>query len=166
MENITINIRKPHLREYIRNTQQADTSTKNIVGALLAPFIEPRPAEISPDFSGGNERVTIELCGTHASGVPTNYRGIVYVSERNQRNFERALDNVFDAMFYSYVDDKVRYEVEIKKCILQFCNDHGMSFNSDVYEMLKKRYYRERKKREAKKTLPKIVPQLSLIFLL
>jgi hypothetical protein len=166
MESISISIRKPHLREYIRHTQQADTSTKNIVGALLAPFVEPRPKGVAPDFSEGDERVSICLLGTHMSGGSVNYRGVVYVSERNQRNFERALDGVFDSLFFGYVDDKVRYEAEIKKCILQFCSDYGLSFNSDVYEMLKKRYYRERKKREAKKILPKIVPNMSLIFLL
>jgi hypothetical protein len=164
--NITISIKKPHLREYIRYTNQQSTSTKNIVGALLAPLVEPRPQGAPPDFSGGSERVEIELAGTHAAGVGTDYRGVVYVSKRNQQSFERALDRVFDALFYSYVDDKVRYEVEIKKCILQFCSEHGLSFNTDAYEMLKKRYYRERKKRESKKSFPKIVPDLSLAFLL
>jgi hypothetical protein len=163
--NVTIRIRKRHLREYIQRTHQANTSTKNVVGALLAPFVEPCPRSVKPDFSGGEEQITIELSGTHATPVSTNYRGVVYVSENNQRNFERALDRVFDSLFYSYVDDKVRYEVEIKRCILQFCSDYGLSFDDDVYEMLKKRYYRERKRREEQKSLPKIVPELSLAFL-
>lgn len=165
--NITITIRKPHLRDYIRHTSQQNTSSKHIVGALLAPFIEPRPKEVNPEFSNGSqEAVSIELTGTHAGENPTNYRGIAYVSERNQRSFERALDRVFDSLLFSYIDDKVRYEMEIKKCILQFCADNGLSFNTDIYEMLKKRYYRERKRKSAKKTLPKIVPQMSLTFLL
>jgi hypothetical protein len=166
--NITVKVRKPHLRDYIRYTGQASTSTKHIVGALLAPFVELRPPDVKPVANfGAEEQVSIELVGTHMPNGSVNYRGVAYVSERNQQNFERALDRVFDCLFFSYVDDKVRYEVEMKKCILQFCSDHGITYDTDVYEMLKKRYYRERKKRaEKKKTLPKNVPETSLSFLL
>jgi hypothetical protein len=46
------------------------------------------------------------------------------------------------------VNDKLRYEKQIKKCILSFCIFYNITFNKITYEMLKKSYYRYKKKKK------------------
>ncbi|MGL5913681.1 MAG: hypothetical protein ACRCZB_05900 [Bacteroidales bacterium] len=164
MESVKIQIEKAHLREYIVNNGLNSTSTLKVVGSLLVPFIEARPADTAPDFTSDEKTVEIQLVQPPKNRY--NARGVVYVSPQNQRAYEAALDAHFTDLLFNYLDDKCRYH-KIKYCIMQFCADYGLTYNTDKYELLKKRYYREREARKKmKKSLHKSVPNLSLVFLL
>jgi hypothetical protein len=146
-ERPTITIKlKPHLQEYLRCKMADDATLRNFVGVLMRPFLEIRPNGIAPDFSDTPDRMTFNLpCFDDLN----TRNGNVWMSEDNQRNFERILEAHFRELFYSYLDDKVRYlrkehtpKGAIKKSILQFCSDNNLSFNRTTYDMLQKSYYR------------------------
>ena len=175
MEKQTITIKlKPWLQEYLRCKLKdpESASRKNIVGALLTPFLEYTPKDYVYHKKSGPEYMTFEL--PTLMGDKNTRSGNLYISEDNMKNFERVLDMVFKDHFYSYVDDKIRYiettsgkSGTIKTCIEQFCMDLNISYNHINYEMLKKSYYR---KRESEKKTNKHIIKLSLtcplIFLL
>lgn len=169
--NSTITIKlKPYLQEYLicKFNEHIYASSKNIIGALLKPFIEYLPPESIPTFPTGSEYLTITLPWYHE----IEQRGAaLYISEENQANFQRMLEIHFKDVFYSYMDDKIRYIVpnkdgKIKKCIIQFCSDYEIRYNNINYEMLKKAYYRHSKAREKLKLFSgKLSLMCPLIFL-
>ena len=152
-QTITIKL-KPYLQEYLRcKLQEPLTASKrNIIGIMIQPFLEIRPRSVHPQFATGNDSITFDL---PVSGNPNTRHGTVYISEENQKHFEKILDAHFKDLFFSFADDKIRYTIleagsnsaknpEIKSVILQFCADFNISFNNITYEMLKKSYYRRR----------------------
>lgn len=164
-QTVTVKL-KPYLQEYLicKLQEPLTASKRNIIGAMIQPFLEVRPRNIAPEFHSGPEYITFEL---PVSGSPNTRNGTVYVTEENQRNFERILDAHFKDLFFSYADDKLRYSIlepgsrtvrnpEIKNVILQFCADFNLSFNNITYEMLKKSYYRRRLLLEQESPLKKV----------
>jgi hypothetical protein len=148
---ITIKL-KPNLHEFIkRKLDEEDYATKlNIVGTIIRPFLSIRPVGTDPDLTTGPEYITLRLPYFDDLNIRN---GTVYMSDENQKHFEKILDAHFKELFYNYVDDKVRYlrkeyttKGAIKKSILQFCSDYNLSFDTVTYDMLKKSYYRRRKK--------------------
>jgi len=143
----TITIRlKPHLQEYLRCQLTVDCTKRNFVGVLIRPFLQTRPSDQGPEFNDGPEYMTFDLPYFDDLNVRN---GNVWISEENQRNFERILDAHFRELFFQFIDDKVRYlrkehtpKGAIKKSILQFCADNNLSFNRTTYDMLQKSYYR------------------------
>ncbi len=145
---VTIKL-KPHLQEYLKCKLQEEeilAIKRSLIGVALRPFLEIRPRAIAPDFTSGKNFITFQLPKYDDLNVRN---GTIYISKANQENFERILDAHFKDMFFSYLDDKVRYmrndntsKGAIKKCILQFCADFHISYNRMTYEMLKKAYYR------------------------
>ena len=167
-ERTTITIRlKPWLQEFLICSLEdpAVASKKNVIGAMLTPFLEYAPSDYIVKMNKGEEYITFEL-PEHIAGKNAR-NGSLIVTEENQRNFERMLDVYFKDLFFNYVDDKIRYNSEIKKCIYQFCADYKLSFNNVSYEMLKKSYYRRRKKqKKTKKYSAKLSLSCPLIFLM
>lgn len=152
-QTITVKL-KPYLQEYLqcKLSEPLTASKRNIIGIMIQPFLEARPRNETPQFPVGPDYITFEL---PISGNPNTRNGTLYVSEINQRNFEKILDAHFKDLFFSFADDKIRYTIleagsnsarnpEIKSVILQFCADFNISFNNITYEMLKKSYYRRR----------------------
>lgn len=167
-ERQTITIRlKPWLQEFLVCSlhDPGVASKKNVIGAMLTPFLEYAPCDYRPINGKGEEYISFELPDHIAGKNPKN--SSLIVSDENQKNFERMLDLYFKDLFYNYIDDKIRYNREIKKCIYQFCADYCITFNSVSYEMLKKSYYR-RTKREKKTKIISAKMSLScpLIFLM
>ena len=149
MSSITIKL-KPWLQEYLMcklNDPTLNASNKNIIGALLTPFLEYTPKGLYPKNNKGKDYITFKL--PNWLGKKDNRNGTVYISDENQKNFERILMVHFKDCFFSYIDDKIRYTKQIKICILQFCADHNISFNNITYEMLKKSYYRRKKSQKS-----------------
>jgi hypothetical protein len=150
-KNPTITIKlKPYLQEYLVCKLNSDdlTAKRTLIGVFMKPFLEYRPSGEQPEFSTGKEYVTIKLPTYRDIDVRN---GTIYISENNQVEFERILNAHFWDVFFSFIDDKVRYfhsnttkKGAIKKCILQFCSDYNISYNHLNYEMMKKAYYRER----------------------
>jgi hypothetical protein len=177
-ERPTITIKlKPWLQEFLRCKLKDDTaSRKNIVGALLTPYIEYTPKDYKFQNMGGPDYMTFELPAL--IGDKNTRGGNIYVSEANQKNFERILDLMFKDHFFYYMDDKVRYTESItgksgaiKRCIEQFCMDMHITYNHINYEMLKKAYYRRREseqenEKKANKRGIKLSLSCPLIFLL
>jgi hypothetical protein len=148
-QTVTIKL-KPYLQEYLKCklAEPLTASSKNIIGVIMHPFLEYRPKNQPPFIPQGDEYITFELPRPMGFDIRS---GTVYISERNQENFERILNNHFKDLFFSYVDDKNKMGFPVKKCILQFCSDYNISFNHINYEMLKKSYYR--RLREGKKNI-------------
>lgn len=144
-QTLTIKLEK-YLQEYLLcRLRGSEISTTNIIGALISPFIELIPADFEYKKYSGPEYITFELPAM-INKMPTTDRA-VYMSAENQRTFERILKCHFKDIFFSYVDDKIRYQPKIKKCILQFCADYKITYQHVNYEMLKKDYYRKRGKK-------------------
>lgn len=143
--NITVKL-KPYLQEFIicaLRDEAPKASRSHFIGAILSPLLEYTPKDHIPKPGKSEEYVTLPL-PREAFGVETR-RGTVYVSEHNQRIFERTMRIYFKSIFFQFVDDKIRYNRQIKQCILMFCTHYQISFNKINYEMLKKSYYRYRK---------------------
>lgn len=171
---VTIKL-KPHLQEYLRCKLQEEeilATKRSLIGVMLRPFLEIRPKGTAPDFSCGDNFMTFRLPKFNDLNVRN---GTVYISKENQDQFERILDAHFKDMFFSYLDDKVRYMREqhtskgaIKKCILQFCADFHISYNRVTYEMLKKAYYRRSTEQAEKRSFfsSKLSLTCPLLFLI
>lgn len=143
---VTIKL-KPYLQEYLKcKLGEPVTGNRTFVGVMLRPFISYLPANENPPLMKGENFITIEIPWYDDKNVSNN---TIYVSPENQEAFERILSTHFNDVFFSYMDDKVRYMRQrhtakgaIKKCILQFCSDYNISYNHMNYEMFKKKYYR------------------------
>ena len=144
-QTLTIKL-KHYLQEFLLchlGDDAALASKKNIIGAILAPMIEYAPKDYVFSRKIDPSYITFEL--PDKLGGKDTMKGKIFLSEFNQKNFERILSIYFKQLFFQYVDDKIRYHPEIKQCILQFCADYNISFNYLNYEMLKKSYYRKTK---------------------
>jgi hypothetical protein len=142
---ITIKI-KPYLQEFIicaLGDEAPKASRRNFIGAILSPLLEYTPQDHVPRQIKGEDSFTFPL-PREAYGKETR-RGTLYVSKENQLIFERILRIYFKSIFFQFVDDKIRYNRQIKDCILMFCAHYQITFNKINYEMLKKSYYRYRK---------------------
>lgn len=152
-QTITIKL-KPYLQEYLkcRFNNPLTVSNKNIIGAIINPFLEIRPIHHAPEFHSSPEYITFEILNRRDLDTRN---GTIYVSPESQVVISNIIHAHFKDIFFSYVDDKIRYESvigghtvrnkQIKTVILQFCIDYNISFNTITYEMLKKAYYRHRK---------------------
>lgn len=163
----TITIRlKPHLQEFVLSDLGGSSlaSGYKIIGKLIRPFIQSRPINVLPCFPKGSEFLTLELPHSFKVNLRNN---TYYISEENQKLIEVLLDSHFKKIFYNYMKDKVRFDQRnFKVCILQFCYDYEFCFENMNYEMLKKFFYRERKKekntnkfsRNPSRSRPDVVP--------
>ena len=143
---------KPHLQEFLRcklNEEALLATKRNFIGITIRPFLEVGRDPLPPISRQDPLSVTFQLPNYNDLNVRN---GTVFMSEDNQAHFERILDAHFKDLFFSFVDDKIRYlrkettaKGAIKKSILQFCSDYSISFNSITYDMLKKAYYRRSK---------------------
>lgn len=148
---------KPYLQEFLicKLADEASVaSSKNLIGAILGPLIEYAPKDYVFTKKSGPTHITFK--------IPQNLnlkdnRGNIYISNANQKNFERTLKLYFTEIFIAYVNDKIRFNNEIKKSILMFCTDYNISFTHITYEMLKKKYYRFQTKKN-KKYFPQNFP--------
>lgn len=164
---ITIKL-KPYLQEYLRSElrNQNIASKRNIIGKIIRPFLVIRPAGVNPEFSKSSDYITFELPYYEDMNILNN----LYITPENQKIIEGFLELHFKDLFYHYMKDKVRFYRSFKKCILQFCADHNLTFDYINYEMLKKDFYRRRKEEDTsreclqsdKKSLSGFVPEMSL----
>lgn len=144
---VTIKL-KPHLQEFLLCSHGSNkVSYKDIYGSMLAPYLEYTPADKTPTLVQ-QEKSFLQLELAHWLGGKEIRNGSVYVSEENQKNFERTLSLYFREIFFNYMDDKIRYNDQIKICIEKFCMDYRISFDHITYEMLKKAYYRHQLKKK------------------
>jgi len=158
-QTVTIKLEK-YLQEYLLcRLRRSEISTTNIIGALISPFIEVMPADHQYKKLTGPEYISFQLPAM-INKIPTSIQN-VYISEENQRQFEKFLKCHFKDIFFAYIDDKIRYQPKIKNCILQFCADYDITFQHITYEMLKKSYYRKK----GKKSLIKMSLNCPLIYI-
>lgn len=138
---------KPYLQEYLKCKLDGEplVSRKNIIGALMEPFIEYAPKDyiVCNITKLRNDENFIELPIEDGINGKRIDRAI-YVSEHNQLVFQRLLTKHFDEVFISFVDDKIATTHQIKKAILLFCSFYNVPFNKVNYETLKKKYQRRK----------------------
>lgn len=166
---------EPYLQEYLtcKLSDPVYASSRNIVGAVVKPFLETMPRNMKHVRMEGPEYLTFEI--PHVSWI-NNRNGTVWISPENQKNVERILKAHFKDALFSYINDKRRYRrvdpngkilqrLKIKDILLQFCSDNNITFSKVNYETLKKVYYRKELENTAKfsNKLSQICP---LIFLL
>lgn len=144
---------EPYLQEYLtcKLNDPVFASGRNIIGAIIRPFLELVPKNKTPERTLGTNSFTFEI--PHQDWID-NRAGTVWISPYNQKNVERILKAHFKDALFSYVDDKRRYRIMdnngkvlrrscIKDILLQFCSDNNITFNKVNYETLKKIYYRK-----------------------
>ncbi len=154
--SITIKL-KPYLQEYLLCELRSNMASKrNIIGIILNPYLEKRPDDIAPFIPEGPEYITFFLPGDKKK----NIRGNLWVSPGNQLIFERFIEWHFKQIFFHYMNYRVKECRSFKKAIIQFCVDHEFTFSHINYELLKKDYYRKRKRKKTEKSLPLSVPGL------
>ena len=158
-ERPTITVKlKPYLQEFLNSElRRSLVSKRNILGVILMPLLEKVPGDAPPYIPKGPEYMTFTLPFTR----DINIRGNIWISPENQIMLEKYLEWHFKQLFFNYMNDKVRYLGSFKKAILQFCADYDLAMNHINYEMLKKDYYRKRKRNDKEKSLPLSVSRLS-----
>ncbi len=146
---ITIKL-KPYLQEFLicKLSDHDFLSQKNVITAMIEPLLEYAPGHILTEKPSKNS-VTLKL--PQKINLKYTINHTVYISEHNQRIFERMLKLYFKDVFHFYVADKIRYTKSIKDSIFLFCIDYQISFNAINYELLKKSFYRFQKLREKNK---------------
>jgi hypothetical protein len=141
---ITIKL-KPYLQEFVLSEMNYSqlASSEYLIGKLIRPFLQVRPRNIPPSFPTGPEYLTFELPLYQNFNLRSNY----YISEHDQAIIEILLAVHFKKIFYQFMSDKVRFDKHnFQTCIYQFCSDNNFSLNHINQEMLKKAFYRYRKK--------------------
>lgn len=141
---ITIKL-KPYLQEFISSELKDSkmASSELLIGMLIRPFLQLRPKNVAPFIPKGPEYFTFELPLYERFDLRCNY----YINVRDQKVIETLLNVHFKRLFYNYMKDKVRFDRHnFQLCIYQFCSDYNFSYNHINYEMLKKTFYRARKK--------------------
>jgi len=152
--SVTIKL-KPYLQEYLLCELRTNLASKrNIIGILLQPFLEKRPPDVPPFMPHGPGYITFVLPYNNKK----NIRGNLWVSPKNQEIFERFIEWHFKQLFFHYMNDKVMVYKSFKTAILQFCLDHNFTYAYINYELLKKDYYRKRKRKKSENSLPLSVP--------
>jgi hypothetical protein len=136
---------KPYLQEFVladlRDSRLA--SCDHLIGKLIRPFIQKRPKHLPPFMPEGPEFITLELPLYNDFDLRCGY----YINARDQMIIQNILIVHFKGLFYQYMKDKVRFDQQnFQQCVYQFCFDYGFSFNHINYDMLKKTFYRTRKK--------------------
>ena len=151
--SVTIKL-KPYLQEYLLCELRTNMASKrNIIGILLQPFLEKRPQVFLHLF-----RMVLITSLFYFHEKKKDIRGNLWVSPDNQQLFERFLEWHFKQLFFHYMNYRVNEYKSFKKAILQFCIDHEFTFSNINYEMLKKDYYRKRKRKNIEKSFPQTVP--------
>lgn len=154
---------KPYLKEYVEcRYLPTFADPKNFLRVVVKPFLEriPKNYQYKPCSDSNAITLSVPLLSDTYIGD-----GKVYISDKNQAHIERIIYAHFKDALVAYVDDKVRYEVEIKKCLLQFCSDCQITFNDTNYETLKKMYYRSKKSdKNISFSVPKLSRALTFIF--
>jgi len=146
---------KPYLQEYLLCELRSNMASKrNIIGILLFPFLEKRPADVPPFIPEGPDYITFYLPGDNKKDI----RGNLWISPENQQLLERFVEWHFKQLFFHYMNYRVKEYRSFKKAIMQFCIDHDFSYSHINYEMLKKDYYRKRKRKNLEKSFPQTVP--------
>lgn len=159
MPTVYINLR-PHLKEYYEYISSMSGSSYDLVLSIIKPFLSYTPKNFIPP-KNSFEYFCFELPNFEDKDIRNNS---VFIPDCNHKTIRRIFREHFDNIFFIYCDDKVRYfdkitdhkgkTAKIKNTILQFCLDFNMSYNDDMYELLKKSYYREkvRRSKTSKKT--------------
>jgi len=152
--SVTVKL-KPYLQEYLLCELRSNLASKrNIIGILLQPFLEKRPAGVPPFMPESPEYITFFL----PYEKKKNIRGNLWVSPENQQLFERFVEWHFKQLFFHYMNYRVKEYRSFKLAIVQFCQDHDFTYSHINYELLKKDYYRKRKRKNIEKSLPLSVP--------
>jgi hypothetical protein len=157
--SVTIKL-KPYLQEYLLCELRTNMASKrNIIGILLQPFLEKRPPDVPPLVTDDPQYITFLL----PLDEKRNLRSNLWVSPENQQNFERFIEWHFKQLFFHYMNYRVKQYHSFKKAIYQFCIDHEFTYSHINYELLKKDYYRKRKRKETGNSLSGSVPGIFYI---
>jgi len=158
MPTVSIKLR-PHLKEYYCNLVNTGGSAYDLVCSFIRPFLAYTPKDYIPVMDA-SEYFEFELPAFEEINVRNN---TVYIPEGNIIPLKRIMKKHFNNIFFTYMDDKIRYiekitdqrgrKAKIKNTILQFTLDFNLSYNSDLYDLLKKAYYREKIEREKLKEI-------------
>lgn len=119
---------------------------QNEMMRILAPYLNYAPSDYIFKNLTGEEYLPLIL--PERSFFHLDTRKTLYVSEKNQKEFEKTLYLIFRNRLWDYIEDKMRYSRQFKKIILQFCTDHNVTFQHINYEALKKDFYRKRKNKK------------------
>jgi hypothetical protein len=140
---------------------EVKSSLKTWFGNQLKGKIEIRPPTEPPVLNTGPEYFSFELVRWDDLDVRCN----LWINPKNQILLADSIRIMFYHLFYSWMDDKMRYDIiingrlvrrgQIKNCILEFCEYYNIPFNHINFDMLSKRYYRYRKRQEELKEIKK-----------
>lgn len=160
---------KPYLVEFARcMLSNSQFSNQNLIVKIVKPFIRRAPVTYKhQQITSSSDCLEISLPLLSDLNITDNK---VFIHPRDMKSISGIFQSHFDSMLFFYVQDKIRYNKELKKCMYQFIADLDMSHEFVSYEMLKKKYYRFSLKKEHKNNfiLSHSVPSLSftLPFLL
>jgi len=156
---------KPYLVEFAKcKMGNGAFSNSEIITKIVKPFVRriPKNYEYSiPKVSPDILEIPIPLISDLFVGDNK-----IYIHPSDNATIARIFEAHFNDALFAYVSDKVRYNAELKKCFIQFCDDYNISWEFVTYDMMKKKYYRFCKKKEEKSSFSSSfrVPNLSLIL--
>lgn len=156
---------KPYLVEFARcKMGNGNFSNSEIIVKIIKPFVRRMPKDYKNSYKK-NSPDTLEIPIPLISDLYVGDNK-VYIHPSDNVTIARIFEAHFNDALFSYVSDKVRYNAELKKCFLQFCDDYQISWEHVTYDMMKKKYYRFCKKKEKKNAFSSSfsVPNLSLIL--
>lgn len=163
---------KPYLKEYVLNNLMDENGVANdLLMTIIKPHIKRIPKEgyIPEPFVENERLIQVKIPSIKH---PYSYDGGVYIPKRFLSDIRVAIFYHFKDKLFQYLDDKIRYNREIKLCIYDFCSFYKINQYGSVYETFKKQYYRHEKKLQniSSKSVPKSSLRMSLkstlIFLL
>lgn len=159
----------PALREYILSVNSGSDviapSRESRLWGLVKMYLEPAPRDYRPMPESGHPdyiRVALYTTKRKVWSIPsgnmvtldTLYRD--YLSEAGQRAVCRHLMGEFKNTFRAYMTGALSNnpDLEISDAIDEFCSDFGIEMEKITVEMLRKDWYRFRKRCSGKTLIP------------
>jgi hypothetical protein len=133
----------PYLKEFFiykhgAEPIKATRETKFFI--FISQYLTRKPKGWKPPVTS-DDTMLIELPHNEVLEVRT----YCYISEKNMPEVKTYIYGLFFGAFISYMNEKVlNQEWAIKYAIINFCDEHNMSWTKTNYETLQKIYYRYR----------------------
>lgn len=139
---------KPYLKEYLNcraNYMNDRSGLHSFVQLIIKPLLQKIPKDKVITPLRGDDVFTFDLRRMDDFDLRShNY----YISEYNQKIFQRTIRQHFIQILLSYTRDKLRSGKNLKEAILCFCADYSIQFDKTNYETLQKIIYRAQKKQK------------------
>jgi hypothetical protein len=150
---VTIKIEQQCLKDYIISAygdEPVKINSANKLSSLFIKRLDKAPFGLKPVFGNKPGYLTFELPYNEEKNIRYNF----YINEKKQRRIVEFFESEFKTQFRMFMNENIGNIPILQDAIFEFTRVYNIDCSEETYEMLKKDYYRYRKK--LKKPMAKI----------